>query len=74
MIKLIVIDFTAFNTKGERQFVNDHTNKDGDGQYLSSTMSKQKAIEYIKSICYTAIIHKVTEYDLQVIKKEETIY
>ncbi len=72
-MRLVVIDFTAFNMAGERQFITDYTDNDGEGQHIARNKTKQEAIEFLNGICNTVIIHKTVEYTLEIIDKNETI-
>mgnify|MGYP001590209009 CR=1 FL=1 len=72
-MRLIVIDFTAFNMAGERQFITDYADDNGEGQHITRNKDAQEAVDFLKSICHTVMIHSIIEYDLEIISKKETI-
>lgn len=57
LTKVIIVDYTAFNTRGEKIFF---------GRPLEHVKAE------IMLDCETAVIHKTTEYDLSVLHKTET--
>jgi hypothetical protein len=57
IVKVIIVDFTAFNSRGEATFFN-------------KTMDEVRF--ELNEGCHTAVIHKTTEYKLSVINKVET--
>jgi len=56
-VNVIIVDFTAFNSRGETTFFN-------------KTMDEVRF--ELHEGCNTVVIHKTTEYELSVIKKVET--
>ncbi len=73
--KLTVIEFTAFNSEGEKFFISDLSDENGNGKIIieDSKTTPEDAIKSLKNLCSTVQVHKVIEYDLQVIGKTETI-
>ena len=57
LTKVIIVDFTAFNSRGEKIFF---------GRQLGHVKAE------IMLDCETAVIHKTTEYDMSVLHKTET--
>lgn len=74
--KLTIIEFTAFNSEGEKLFIKDYSDHKGNGKMIlpNSKSSTEEAIKSLEKICNTVVVHKVTEYDLNVIGKKETIF
>ena len=73
--KLTVIEFTAFGSEGEKLFFADLSDEKGNGKITikDNETTVEDATNSLKKLCNTVIIHKVTEYDLAVVKKVETI-
>lgn len=57
MKKVIIVDFTAFNTRGEKVFF---------GRSMNEVRLE------LMDACNTTVIHKTIEYDLSVVSKVET--
>jgi hypothetical protein len=73
--KLTVLEFTAFDSDGKKYFIADLSDENGDGKVVikDNETTVEKTIESLKHLCNTVVIHKVTEYDLSVLGKKETI-
>ncbi len=73
--KLTVIEFTAFNSEGEKFFISDLSDENGNGKIIieDNKTTPEDAIESLKNLCSTIQVHKVIEYDLKVLNKIETI-
>ncbi len=73
--KLTVIEFTAFNSDGEKFFISDLSDEHGNGKLIiqDQQTSTEDAVKSLQSLCSTVEVHKVTEYDLEIVDKKETI-
>lgn len=73
--KLTVLEFTAFDSEGQKYFIADLSDENGDGKVVirDNETTVEKTIESLKHLCNTVVIHKVTEYNLNVLDKKETI-
>ena len=73
--KLTVLEFTAFDSEGKKYFIADLSDENGDGKVVikDNETTVEKTIESLKHLCNTVIVHKVTEYNLNVLDKKETI-
>jgi hypothetical protein len=72
-MRLIIIEFTAFSSKGERLFLTDITDKDS----ADKITVKDKTLEYAKAeleeMCHSVVYHRTVEYELSVDSKLETV-
>jgi hypothetical protein len=73
--KLTVIEFTAFNSDGEKFFISDLSDEKGNGKIIikDNETTVEDATKSLENVCNTVVIHKITEYDLAVVGKVETI-
>ncbi len=73
--KLTVIEFTAFNSDGEKFFIADMSDENGDGRVVikDDETTADKVIDSLNHLCETVEVHKITEYDLSVVGKKEIV-
>jgi hypothetical protein len=74
--KLTVIEFTAYGKDGEKFFIADLSDENGDGKVIikDDETKVEDAIKSLEHLCNTVEVHKVIEYELSVVSKKETTY
>jgi hypothetical protein len=72
-LRLIIIEFTAFSSKGERLFLTDITDKDSADKVIVKDKTLQDAKDELEEMCNSVVYHKTIEYELSVDSKVETV-
>lgn len=71
-LNLIIIEFTAFNKKGEKIFVTDIPNRE-QGIETKEFINKklEQAKDELEEMCHSVVYHRAIQYELSVLDKKE---
>lgn len=74
--KLTVIEFTAFDSDGEKYFIHDMSDENGNGKVIikNDEDTTDNVIKSLGNMCNTVTVHRVTEYDLEIKSKKELFF
>lgn len=73
--KLTVIEFTAYGKDGQKFFIADMSDENGNGKIIikDDETKVEDAINSLEHLCNTVQVHKVLEYELSVVSKKEAL-